>query len=119
MVYKDNIERATLSNKYYRKVISITKQMQLVYMCLDPTEEIGSEVHPDTTQFIRIESGGGTAMIGNKRFKLTDGSALLIPSKIRHNIIAGKDGLTLYSLYSPPEHPVSRLQMTKPRRNSH
>jgi len=112
MVIK-NIEYATKSNTNYRKVIGTTKQMQLVYMNLRPFEEIGEETHSETTQFIRVEKGSGIAVIGNKRHELKTNSAVLIPNKIKHNIIAGPRGLVLYTLYSPPEHPKNKVQKTK------
>jgi quercetin dioxygenase-like cupin family protein len=37
--------------------------MQLVLMSLKPGEEIGSEIHPYITQFIRVEKGEGIAII--------------------------------------------------------
>lgn len=110
MIYKDNIEKATIKNTYFRKVINTTKEMQLVYMSVNPYDELGSEVHPTTSQFIRVEEGNGVAIIGDKRFNLSDGSAVLIPSKTRHNIIAGKNGLKLYTIYSPPEHSKNCIQ---------
>ena len=60
---KCNIEKLTIKNKYYRKVLSTPKNMQLVLMSLEPLEEIGKEKHKYTTQFIRIESGKCIAMI--------------------------------------------------------
>jgi mannose-6-phosphate isomerase-like protein (cupin superfamily) len=111
---KLNIEKATLENKAYRKVIATTKTTQLVLMRLSPNEEIGMEVHPHTTQFIRVEGGTGTAVIGTQNYRLKDGDALVIPPKTRHNVKAGALGLNLYTLYSPPHHPPNTLQIDKP-----
>jgi len=113
MAFKCNLERLTLSNSYYRKVIFTSKQQQLVLMKLKPKQEIGSEVHPNTSQFIRVESGNGTAIISGKKYRLSDGSAVLIPSGKRHNIIAGNKGLKLYTIYSPPEHDPNTLEKVK------
>lgn len=93
-----------MENKYYRKVIFTTKQQQLVLMNLLPKEEIGMEKHNHTTQFIRVEKGSGIAIVGKKRFRLQDGSAVVIPAGKNHNILAGKKGLKLYTIYSPPEY---------------
>lgn len=103
MSIKLNIEEKTLKNNYYRNVIHTTKDMQLVLMKLLPYEEIGMEKH-DGTQFIRVEDGSGTAIVAGKRYKLEDGSALIINKNTNHNIIAGKKGLKIYTLYSPPQH---------------
>lgn len=103
MSFKINIESKTSSNTYYRKVLYTNDDIQLVVMNLLPNEEIGLEKH-DGTQFIRIEEGSGTAIAGNKKYILTDGSAIVIDAGNYHNIIAGKNGLKLYSIYSPPQH---------------
>lgn len=110
-----NIEKSTNKNKYFRKVLYTTKQMQLVLMSLKPNEEIGSEIHPNTSQFIRVESGNGTSILGNKRYKLKNDSAIIIPSGVKHNVIAGKNGMKMYTIYSPPEHKPKTKLKTKPK----
>lgn len=111
-MYKANIEKQTLKNKNYRKVINTTKQMQLVLMSIPSGEEIGMEIHPKTTQFIRVESGNGVAIINNIKINLKDGDAIVIPSNTKHNIISKKD-LKLYTIYSPPEHPDMLVERNK------
>lgn len=113
MSKKLNIENVTTANKFYRKVIHTTKEMQLVVMNLKPKEEIGAEVHPSTTQFIRVEEGNGTAIIGKTKYPLKPGDSVMIKNKTRHNIIAGSKGLQIYTLYSPPEHDKNCKQKTK------
>ena len=46
--------------------------MQLVVMALLPGEEIGEEIHPYISQFIRIESGTGIAIINGLKLNLQD-----------------------------------------------
>jgi mannose-6-phosphate isomerase-like protein (cupin superfamily) len=111
-MYKGDIETLTLNNESYRKVIT-TKQLQLVVMSIQPGQELGMEIHPRTSQFIRVESGSGTAYIGNTKYLLKDGDALVIPSGKKHNIIGGKHGLKLYSIYTPPEHSKKLIQKIK------
>lgn len=111
---KTNIERDTIKNKYYRKVISTTPTMQVVLMTLPPNIEIGKERHPYTSQFIKIEKGKGIAYIKNKRYILKDGDSLVIPPNTSHNIINNSTRpLHLYSIYSPPEHPRDRIEKYK------
>ncbi len=52
-----NIERETVTNKDYRRVIHTSNNMQLVLMTLKPGIEIGMERHDSIDQFIRIEEG--------------------------------------------------------------
>uniref|UniRef100_A0A6C0EMC0 Cupin type-2 domain-containing protein n=1 Tax=viral metagenome TaxID=1070528 RepID=A0A6C0EMC0_9ZZZZ len=112
--YKGNIEKQTLRNRYYRRVLFTSKEMQLVLMKIRPRDEIGMEVHPKTSQFIRVEGGKGYAVVAGKRYNLKNGDALLVPSKTKHNIIAGKRGLRLYTIYAPPEHPPKTKELTNP-----
>ena len=105
MAFRGNIESLTLSNNYYRKVLYTTSNMQLVVMSLKPNEEIGSEIHNTTSQFIRIEEGCATAIIDKKRYYLKPNDSIIIPPGSRHNIInRGYINLKLYTIYTPPEH---------------
>ena len=65
--FKSNIEKDTIKNRNFRKVLYTGKNSQLVLMSLKPKEDIGMEVHPDNDQFLRFEGGRGRAEIdGNK-----------------------------------------------------
>jgi mannose-6-phosphate isomerase-like protein (cupin superfamily) len=90
----NDIEKETLSNNDYRRVISTCpkKGIQLVLMSLLPKEEIGMEKHIDADQFIRIEKGRGYAEIisdtgDNVKYNLNDNSVIIIPANTYHNII--------------------------------
>lgn len=113
--YHENLEQATLNNKFFRKVVSTTPNMQLVIMSLKPKEDIGVEIHPYITQFIRVEKGEGIAIIEGQSFELADGTAIIIPLNSEHNIIntSKYKDLKLYTIYSPPNHPYNRLQKNK------
>jgi mannose-6-phosphate isomerase-like protein (cupin superfamily) len=103
MSFKTNIEKKTIENTYYRNVLYTNSDMQFVVMNLLPNEEIGNEKH-DGSQFIRVEKGSGIAIVKDKRYILKDDSALIINKNTYHNIIAGENGIKLYSIYSPPQH---------------
>ncbi|MFA5777676.1 MAG: cupin domain-containing protein, partial [Parcubacteria group bacterium] len=51
------IEKDTLENTNFRKVLYTGKNSQLVLMSLKPKEEIGMEVHEENDQFFRFEKG--------------------------------------------------------------
>jgi mannose-6-phosphate isomerase-like protein (cupin superfamily) len=103
-MFRTNIEKDTLNNKKYRKILHTTKELQVVLMSLKPREDIPEEVH-HATQFIRIESGNGVAEVSNRRYILKDGVAIVIPSGKKHRIInTGVDELKLYTIYAPPQH---------------
>ena len=112
--YITDIEDKTLKNNYFREVLYTTSRSQLVVMALKAGEEIGEEVHADHDQFIRIESGTGKAVLDNEEQTIADGSAVVVPAGVKHNIInTGKDEMKLYTLYTPPEHKSGTIHKTK------
>jgi len=108
-----DIEKDTADNTNFRKVIYTSKNFQLVLMSLKPKEEIGLETHKDVDQFFRIEKGTGVAIINGKEHKIKNGYAIMIPQGAEHNIIAGNEGLKIYTIYSPPHHFYRTLQKSK------
>ena len=116
-----HLEKETLSNKNYRKVIyTVPNQMQLVIMSIPKNKDIHREVHPKTTQFIRIEKGTALATIGSKRkrqYTLTDGDSIIIPPNTFHRVQnVGKNPLKLYTIYTPPEHKPGLVQKRRPKK---
>ncbi len=110
-----NIEEKTSNNRNFRTVLFTTSLSQLVVMNLRPKEDIGSEVHDDVDQFIRIEAGEGKAVLNGKEHPLMDGSAVVIPAGVEHNIVntSAKEDLRLYTIYTPPEHKDGTVHKTK------
>jgi len=99
-----NIEKATLENDLFRKIIYTTNLTQLVVMTLKPKQNIGMEVH-NGDQFIRIEKGKGVAILNNIVYPLYDGISITIPKKTHHDIInTSETEMKLYTIYSPPQH---------------
>ena len=113
--FNADIEKETLENENFRKVLYTGKRSQLVLMCLKPNEEIGMEVHPDNDQFFRFEKGQGKCVIDGNEYKLKDGSAIIVPASARHNIINTSDSeeLKLYTIYSPAHHKDGVVRATK------
>ena len=111
--YVANIEKETLENTDYRRVLYTAKSSQLVLMSIEPGDEIGAEVH-NLDQFIRIEQGSATAVLDGVEHILEDNFAIVIPAGMEHNVInTGSEVLKLYSVYSPPEHKDGIVQPTK------
>lgn len=109
-----NIEAVTLENDDFRRVLYTAEHSQLVVMSIPAGEDIGEEVH-DVDQFIRIERGEGQSVLDGVERDLTDGSVVVIPSGVRHNIknISQSNVLKLYTLYSPPHHKDATVHKTK------
>src|SRR5687768_15014458 len=113
--YKDNIEKATLENNNFRKVLYTGEHSQLVLMSLKPGEEIGEETHDENDQFFRIEGGTGKCMIDGNEYRIKDGDAVIVPAGAKHNVINTNDNedLKLYTIYSPPHHKDGIVRKTK------
>ena len=112
--YKDNIEKLTLENTNFRKVLYTGEESQLVLMSLLPGEEIGSEVHPDNDQFFRFESGTGKVIINETEYDVSDGDAVIVPKGSQHNVInTGGSHLKLYTIYCPAHHKDGVMRATK------
>ncbi len=112
--YITNIEQASLENDHFRKVLYTDRRSQLVVMSLLPGEDIGEEVHTDVDQFLRIEQGTGVAILNGASQEIGDGSVVLVPAGVKHNIVNGAgQAMKLYTLYMPPHHRDGVIHHTK------
>ena len=112
--FVDDIERLTLDNQNFRRVLYTGRNLQLVLMTLQPGEEIGAEVHDDHDQFFRVESGEGEIEIDGVRRHIEEDFAMIVPAGASHNVRnVGLTPLKLYTIYGPPEHQRDVLQRTK------
>jgi mannose-6-phosphate isomerase-like protein (cupin superfamily) len=108
-----DIEKNTVDNTNFRKVLYTAENCQLVLMSLKSGEDIGEEVH-DVDQFFRVDSGSGKAIINGASYALKNGSAVVVPAGATHNIVnTGKEDLKMYSIYSPPHHKDKTIHKTK------
>jgi len=112
--YITNIEKETLENTDYRRVLYTAKNSQLVLMNLQSGEEIGEEVH-ELDQFIRLEQGEAKLILNKEdEHSVKAEDAMIIPAGTWHNVINTGDGeLKLYSVYAPPEHKDGTIHKTK------
>lgn len=110
-----NIEKKSLQNSFFREVLFTGPNSQLVVMSLKPGEDIGMETHGDVDQFIRVEAGNGKAVLNGVEHPLEDGSAVVIPAGVEHNIVntSEDEPMKLYTVYSPPEHPHGTVHKDK------
>jgi mannose-6-phosphate isomerase-like protein (cupin superfamily) len=113
--FNTNIEKDTLGNKNFRRVLYTGRNSQLVLMSLRPKEEIGMETHPDTDQFFRFEKGEGKCIIDGNEYAIRDGSAIVVPAGARHNVVntSATQELKLYAIYSPAHHKDGVVRPTK------
>jgi len=109
-----NIEKDTIKNNYYRKVLFTTKNCQLVLMSIPPKEEIGEEVH-ELDQFIRFEAGEGQISMDGMTRQVSNGFSIVVPEGVSHNVIniSETEDLKLYAIYTPPQHKKDTIHKTK------
>ena len=87
-----DLERATIENTNYRSVAWTGKYLQLTLMSIPVRGDIGLEAHPETDQFLRVDSGRGRVQMGPARDRLefeqevADGWAIFVPAGTWHNV---------------------------------
>ena len=113
--FSSNIEKDTLENANFRKVLYTGKNSQLVLMSLLPKEEIGMEVHAENDQFFRFEQGEGKCIIDGNEYAVKDGTAIVVPAGAQHNITntSETEALKMYTIYSPAHHKDGIIRATK------
>ena len=86
-----NIDRFTKLNQNYRTALWTGDHLQVTLMSIPVRGDIGLENHPDTDQFIRIESGHALVMMGNDKDNLNyrervDGDyAVIVPAGTQYS----------------------------------
>ena len=117
-----NMKSATSGNPFYRNTLWTGEHSQLTLMSIPIGEEIGTELHNENDQFIKIEDGIAEVFFGNSPEELSTVGranseyAVIIPAGIYHNIKnVGSTPLKLYSVYSPAHHPYGTVNKTKPQ----
>lgn len=113
--YKNNIEKLTVENSDFRRVLYTGPHSQLVLMSLPPRGEIGEEIHPDNDQFFRFEAGQGKVVIDETEYQVADGDAVVVPAGAKHNVInvSDSEALKLYTIYSPAHHKDGIVRATR------
>lgn len=113
--FLQNIEKLTIDNTNFRKVLYTGQHAQLVLMSLESNEAIGTEVHAIVDQFFRVETGEGKVLMNGEERVVKDGDAFIIPAGTEHNVIntSSDKPLKLYTIYSPPHHKDGVVHKTK------
>lgn len=109
-----NLEKETIENNFFRKVLLTTSNQQLVLMSLNPMEDIGQEIH-SLDQFIKVESGSGIVVLNGQEVPFFEGYSINIPKGTTHNILntSQTEKLKLYTIYSPPNHKEGVIHQSK------
>ncbi len=113
--YEADIEKLTLENEDFRRVLYTGAASQLVLMSLRPLEEIGMEIHPENDQFFRFEKGQGRIVINGYAREVGDGDAVIVPMGAEHNVVnlSDTEALKFYTIYAPAHHKDGVVHHTK------
>jgi mannose-6-phosphate isomerase-like protein (cupin superfamily) len=114
-----DLHRATSENTNYRSVAWSGRYLQVTLMSIPQGGSIGLESHPETDQFLRLDSGSGRAQMGPTKENLTfeqevsDGWCVLVPAGTWHNITnTGSTAMQVYAVYAPTHHAADKVQAT-------
>jgi mannose-6-phosphate isomerase-like protein (cupin superfamily) len=114
-----DIERATRENADDRSVAWSGRYLQVTLMSVPVGGDIGLESHPETDQFLRLETGNGRVQMGPAKDQLSfqqegsDGWCVLVPAGTWHNVTnIGDTPLQVYTVYAPAHHAPGKVQST-------
>jgi len=111
--YIAKLKKEAKRNDFFRKVLFTGEHSQLVLMCLQPGEEVGTEVH-EVDQLIFIVDGEGKIVLDGRGEKIEDGMVVCVPARLQHNVINTEDEpMRLFTVYAPPQHPAKTIQESK------
>lgn len=115
-----NIDSYTLANDNFRTALWSGKNLQVTLMSIPVGGDVGLEQHMHIDQFLRVEDGEGTAMMGDTEDNLdfirdvSADDAIFVPAGKWHNIVnKGDKPLKIYSIYAPVEHPHGTVHKTQ------
>ena len=108
-----DIDKLTLDNLSYRKVLYSRDDVQLTLQTLLPGEDIPFEVHKDAKQSFKFVEGEGEVIImngmkdhGRRVYKVRQESYVIVPKNTLHYVrnTSSTKPLKLYADYSGPVH---------------
>lgn len=110
-----NLEKDTIQNPYYRRVIYTDSDMQIVLMTLQPGDTIHREKH-SVTQFFRVEKGQLQVTIADQNiYNVPEDYSFVVPIGVYHEIKnLSRSPVNLYTIYGGPTHKPGTIQMFNP-----
>jgi mannose-6-phosphate isomerase-like protein (cupin superfamily) len=109
-----DIFEAVWTNEAFRREVLTGTLQQVVVMTLQPGDEIGEEVHPDTDQSLVFIDGTGEAHLDGEVSPVAPNQLVLVRAGVRHNFVNTGDGpMRIITVYSPPEHEPGTVHETK------
>ena len=111
---RSDIFEAVWTNDAFRREIVSGSRQQVVVMTIQPGDEIGEEVHPDTDQSLVFVDGTGEAHLDGVVSPVGPNQLVLVRAGVRHNFVnTGEVPLRIITVYAPPEHEPGTVHLTK------
>lgn len=111
--FNENIFDIAIQNAFYRKEIVTGPHSQIVIMCLEQGQEIGTEAHAVDQIFIFVQ-GRGHAIVNDVVSEVKEHHLLFVPAGTKHNVKnMGADYLKLITIYASAEDAVGTLEEIK------
>ena len=84
-----NVPRMANTNKFYRREIWTGYNSQMTVRSIPIKGEVGTEVHKENDQIIRIEGGFGLVVFGKgeETIRVAMGDTVFVPAGTCHNIV--------------------------------
>lgn len=102
--YLIDVEQGAIDNEAFRRVMYTTPLLQVQFISMQPSEELGTRAN-DCDHFYLVVQGGGDAVVDGECSALRSGWCLLGPAGVPCNIInTGQIALKLLMLSAPPAH---------------
>jgi mannose-6-phosphate isomerase-like protein (cupin superfamily) len=113
MTFHEDIIARAKENTFFRQVLCTGEHAQVVVMCLQPGEDIGSEVHT-LDQIIVIVEGEGNSVLNDVTKPIKANDLIYVPAGTKHNFTnTSADPMKLYTVYAPAEHRDGTIHRTK------
>jgi len=82
---------------YFRQFCQNTP-VTVKIIVINPQEQLSLQSHKQRSEFWRVISGSGKAVIDNRVQEIVSGDELVVPIGIKHRLIASPDGLEILEI---------------------
>jgi mannose-6-phosphate isomerase-like protein (cupin superfamily) len=82
---------------YFRQFCQNTP-VTVKIIVINPQEQLSLQSHKQRSEFWRVISGSGKAVIGNRVQEIVSGDELIVPIGIKHRLVASPDGLEILEI---------------------
>ncbi|MBI2184494.1 MAG: cupin domain-containing protein [Thaumarchaeota archaeon] len=86
------------------------EKLQLMFIDLEPNRRGPYHYHSSAEQITFVVDGSGELVVEGKRYTVERDHVVFFQPKEKHSVNAGKKGMKLIEIYSPPDPDFVRVQ---------